>query len=402
MLATLSPYKKYLIVVPLLSEVDRLIEQSEVDLYAPTSHDSSKTDSLAELIAVGKNVVTTHSLYSRLVDLQRKGSLDDYDIIIDEVLDVVHEAKLTRTTRDDIENLYIPNGLITIDPVDSRILPTQKWIDIAEKQRTLEDSFYKQAQSGCLFYVDRAFFVFAFPKELLVGGKSVTIYTFLAEGSVLVAYLNRLGIEYEHATDEEGLRTFKKHLFKNLTVETLHNIDNRVRFKYSYSWQRNTRNTPKFRTVATKLKHLYGRKLKPKGILKEHILLTCRKGLWYSGTQPNGVPIAGPFSDGTGLLKDVNWVANTTRGTNDYADCSVAIYLHNQFMNQALLRWLHIKDKRAFEDAYALTELIQWLYRTRIRRNQPVTLYMPAPRMREILKAFIGDRPQLSIVQNDS
>ena len=105
MMATLNRFNKYLIVVPLLSEVDRVLDDAEIDLCAPSDFDSSKADSLTELIAEGKSVVTTHSLYSRLVELARSGALDDYHIIVDEVPDTVKEANLKRTKRDDIKHL---------------------------------------------------------------------------------------------------------------------------------------------------------------------------------------------------------------------------------------------------------------------------------------------------------
>ena len=53
-------------------------------------------------------------------------------------------------------------------------------------------------------------------------------------------------------------------------------------------------------------------------------------------------------------------VTLVTRGTNDYAHCSHLIYLYDQHMNPLVARWLE-DNSRAFDDAYALTELIQWV-----------------------------------------
>ena len=45
-------------------------------------------------------------------------------------------------------------------------------------------------------------------------------------------------------------------------------------------------------------------------------------------------------------------------------------------MNHFVICWLE-EDKGAFEDEYALIELIQWVWRPRVRKGQPITLYFP-------------------------
>ena len=89
MISSLSLDKKYLIVVPLLSEVERIIDESDVPFHQPNSDKNSqhrtKYESLETLLLEGKNIVTTHQLYSAIVSLAREGLLSDYHIIIDEV-----------------------------------------------------------------------------------------------------------------------------------------------------------------------------------------------------------------------------------------------------------------------------------------------------------------------------
>ncbi len=40
------------------------------------------------------------------------------------------------------------------------------------------------------------------------------------------------------------------------------------------------------------------------------------------------------------------------------------------------------------EDLYALSELVQWLWRSRIRNGQPIDAYIPSERMRGLLDAW--------------
>jgi hypothetical protein len=130
-------------------------------------------------------------------------------------------------------------------------------------------------------------------------------------------------------------------------------------------------------TIRNSLKNLAGRGLKE--VNKNNILLTCLKDAWFDKSGKAGV-----FARGSKLFEKTNWCANTTRGTNKYAHCSHLIYLYDQHINPIVGRWLN-DNSRAFDDAYALTELIQWVWRSRIREGEPITLYLPAPRMRRIL-----------------
>jgi hypothetical protein len=124
------------------------------------------------------------------------------------------------------------------------------------------------------------------------------------------------------------------------------------------------------------LRNLKSRELK--GVELSNVLLTCKKEGWIKAEDKAGV-----FSVGSRMFNGVNWIPNTTRGTNDYSHCSHLIYLYDQHINPIVARWL-CNETASFNDAYALTELIQWVWRSRIRKGEPITLYLPSPRMRSI------------------
>ena len=58
--------KKYLVILPFLSEVKRVIDQSQPILFEqPTTDEnehSTKTESIKELLLTGQNIATTHTL----------------------------------------------------------------------------------------------------------------------------------------------------------------------------------------------------------------------------------------------------------------------------------------------------------------------------------------------------
>ena len=82
---------KFLVVVPLLSEVDRFTESlPNLNFKNPQPIEGRKLHHLKTLISEGQNVVTTHALFRMLDrDIYAKLKAENYVLIIDEVLDAV-------------------------------------------------------------------------------------------------------------------------------------------------------------------------------------------------------------------------------------------------------------------------------------------------------------------------
>ena len=127
---------------------------------------------------------------------------------------------------------------------------------------------------------------------------------------------------------------------------------------------------------------------------------------WSKNSKLFGHPAKG--KDDVWTTSGVQWIANTTRGTNNYSECSHAIYLYDQHPNPQVENFLNrestlsVADNGAsFSEHYALTELVQWLFRFQIRKGGfgitidgevgcrgkrlPTTVYVPSVRMRNLL-----------------
>ena len=88
-----------------------------------------------------------------------------------------------------------------------------------------------------------------------------------------------------------------------------------------------------------------------------------------------------------GRHRDRLWAA-TARAYDKGEQYSHAIYLYEQNANPILLRWLGA-DTKVFKDLYALSEMVQWIWRTRVRRGDSVHVYIPSKRMRGLLQAWL-------------
>ena len=66
-------------------------------------------------------------------------------------------------------------------------------------------------------------------------------------------------------------------------------------------------------------------------------------------------------------------------------------YLINKHSDPIIIKFLNSKGATINEDIYSLSELIQFVWRSAIRDNKPINLYIPSERMRNIFKAWLDN-----------
>ena len=399
MINSLSPDRSYLIVVPLNSEVKRFIENAprDVNLVEPVStrdedpdkratatHDR-KRDHLRELLDGGHSIVTTHALFTDIAYLAQEGLLLGYDVMVDEVLSVAHSVthEVANSGKgvsiQSWKGLYIEHGFATVDPDTGMVYPTPEW-ETKQHLPELSDTLFNMAKARSLFAVGDNVLVWELPPILLKAVGSLTIYTFLAEGSLMAGFMRRNDINFTHDRDLSSERQFRETAKRLIEVRDIPSV-NRLKLSYS-SQQRMTKVDHK--KVSGALKKIKERLMR--GIPMENVMITSARDMWYT---PSGRP--GPFAVGSRMFENTNWVPNTTRGTNDYRHCTHLIYLWDQHLNPRIAEFLGV-DSQRHRDMYAISELIQWVYRTQVRDGKPITLYLPSGRMRKLLQRWLdGD-----------
>lgn len=440
--------EKYIAVVPYLSEVERFIEGarkgSDFILTQPVSSGSNKSDHCEKLIRAGKSIACTHALFYRLGTLATQNTgvarcldfgssnkpkievdhlLDGYNLIIDEVINPFEADQTVRKV--DFDTSYLGLGLAE-ELSDGRIVPTELWDEHYQKGcKTFSPALYEKAKSGGLYRIGEKLFVLTFPKELLLRPKSVTIYTYLSEGSLLLQFLRKLQkdqpgsftLEVERLGEADEA-TWQEDVANALTVLSIPGVE---RQPWTHNAQlKSIKTHQQCSSMGQKLRKFKDSELY--GVNLNTVMLTCARDLWH-GAVTGQKPKAGRLSKHTRLfgraMKEeaynqdtetfdevwnttgVNFVPNTTRGTNEHTGCTTAVYLYDQHPNPQLLTFLGMQrnseEARRFSDAYALTELVQWLFRSAIRvgglngtgqayrPRRRVTLYMPSQRMRNLL-----------------
>ena len=208
------------------------------------------------MVLQGQNIAATHSLFERLVPLARQGLLSNYDIIIDEVPEVVRAV--SSKSKVSIEKFYLNTGYMTVDTKTGLVSPTVKWWSMRDDvDDTLSTTIFTYANTGCLYLLEGHLFIWAMPKELLTAGRTTTILTYKFEGSVLSSYLKRLDVPIEVANDNQCEEAFRKKAAELITIKDIPALS---RLSLSHSGQMAGMSKLNYRrTVVNALKNLRGR-----------------------------------------------------------------------------------------------------------------------------------------------
>lgn len=86
---------------------------------------------------------------------------------------------------------------------------------------------------------------------------------------------------------------------------------------------------------------------------------------------------------GQGYAK--SFVPFNARATNEYADKKYLAYVVNIYMNVSRKIYFMQNGIDIDEDAFALSAMVQWIWRSAIRNGEDICLYVPSSRMRRLL-----------------
>lgn len=98
---------------------------------------------------------------------------------------------------------------------------------------------------------------------------------------------------------------------------------------------------------------------------------------------------------GKGYTK--SYLACNARATNAYIDRTAIAYMCNRYFNPILKNFFIMQGVRVEEEAWALSELLQFLFRSAIREGNKITVYIPSSRMRRLLENWMNKGPIYSI-----
>lgn len=381
-----DPLEKFIYITPFLSEVKRIREQVYGrDFLEPNNanEDGRKITSLKELIVKGADIASTHSLFQTADDELIELLTDSgYTLILDEVMDCVEPVNVRPS---DIKKLEA-SGDIRI--VGHRV----EWIG-----DPYDDSRYRDirelAQAGNLYYHRGKFLVWAFPPRVFEVLDKVIVMTYLFAGQMQRYYFDLFGFEYEYKamkqnadgsyelTEYDPSKEPRKEVFKLIDIyEGKMNDIGKRKNALSATYLRRA-NTELYREIRNNLYNFF-----------QNVCEAKRSDVYYSTLKEIQATIAPkgykePRKKADDGKNEVAIPLNS-RATNDYADRWAIAYIYNRYSNPHINSFFQDNGVQINEDMLAVSDLLQWIWRSRIRKGEPIKLYLPSSRMRNLLKAW--------------
>lgn len=383
--------KKYIFVTPYLEEIERVID-SVNDMKEPTNKNEkgSKTEGLRQLVLQGSNIACTHELFklvdSELFELIKE---QEYTLILDEAISVVNPINISKGDL----NLLTKNNTMIINEDDSVM-----WQD--EEYKGKFDEIKTLCKNKILYYYN-SFLFWTLNPLAFKSFEEVIVLTYLFEGQTLKYFFDLHNIEYEMKSvikNDAGkyeLVEYNKYLDEREDIAKRLNVyedkgkskfnSNFIvkdsKFTLSSSWLIKADNTIKTRFKKNLESYIKNNKAKT-----NDVFWTTKKSLAKSFKNKYTT-----YNEN----KKCNFVPLNIRATNKYKDCTYCAYLFNRFMNPLEKRFFKSKGIEVNEDVLAVSDLIQFLFRGCIRKqdsNEVLNVYLPSKRMRKLLEDYLNYR----------
>lgn len=365
---------RFLYITPFLSEVARFREQCGLEEPVKQGEDDTKLAELRKLVHQGKSISTTHSLY-QLIDDELLEMIRDkqYSLIIDESIAAIEKAQITNQDR------VILDGITTTDS-DGIV----SWIDPDYTGKF--DGYKKMADQRTLYWVDGTL-INTFNKNLLDAFEDVFILTYLFRRSTLEAYFQCFDIPYEiwGITGEGAICAFTPGPDQPPPIDyrpLIHMIDKRRMnevgdpyYALAKNWyQQRSYHDPDMIQLRKNMQNFFKNTT---GSNKDNRVWTC-----FKDHMQKLIPDNGSYAN--------NFLQMVARATNEFSGRSNLAYMVNRFEDPNLLKFFSMRDCDINRDQCALSDMLQWIWRSSIRDGKPINLYMPSRRMRDLLTTWMN------------
>lgn len=388
------PEKKFLYISPYTNEAARIKASCPDAHFVEPSKKLkefgfSKSAHSMDLIRQGRNIASTHQalVYYKPETfdmLQDQG----YTVIVDEAPNILTQDPHIKYG--DVQLLIESGHAYEHSPLEFR-LTGKEYLGERMKHiyRTMQSRplVYTKTKKDGTMYKNAIPWYWAFSTMLFERVENVIILTYLFDRQEVGTYMDmnhipyqKIGIKYDGETydfSEDSLYVpeYVKDLPNKVHIaegRTINNVgDNQ--FALSKSWHD---------------KHVDDDENKG---LKNGILNFFQ----HYGKCPSSKRMVGTYAESWKNIKDDRYkkagVVFNERSTNEYKDRVSLAYVVNVYANANVVNFYQRHGYEFDNDGYALTTMIQWVWRSAIRDGKDINLYIPSSRMRKLFTDWLQE-----------
>lgn len=361
--------QRFIYITPFLEEIDRVIRLATTrNIVQPTKNveGGSKLTSLKRLIEDGADIAATHSLFEMADDeLRELLRANNYTLVLDEVMSVIDKAGVSPSDM----RILLDKGFVELD--GNRVV----WkAEDHQYEYGVFDRIKLLAQAGTLFYHREKYLIYAFPPSIFEAFDGVFVLTYLFDAQLMKYYFDLYDIPYSISAVKDGelvpydVRGENREALRELIdlYEGPHNSHGEMPTAFSKGWL--GRRDEK--AIAAIKSSMYSYTHNVAKARSNDVLWTTIKDYQHT-------------LKGKGYSK--GFLAVNARATNNYAERSTLMYCYNRFMNPIEKSFFQDNNVTVSEEKLAVSDLLQWVWRSRIRNGEEIMLYLPSSRMRGLL-----------------
>lgn len=372
--------EKFLVITPYLDEIDRYKKScSSKNFKTPKFNNShTKLDDIKKLIDRKENIISTHALFQKfdneLIDMCRAVN---YTLVMDEVTNVIDEYYLSKQDFELLKNTYVD-----IDPETMQLIWKKEYKDYFGKF----DNEKRLCELGSLVCYGNNLMVWLFPIETFNSFRNIYILTYRFDLQMQKYYYDYYNLPYTYLSvvgdsmdsyhfvvfnkDINKLKYDYKKLIHICEIEKLNMIGDREA-DLSKTWYIRNKTNSSMMILKNNISNFF-----------RHIRTDCSSdNIWTT------------FKDFHYLLKGKGYTKGflplNSRATNEYKDRTSIAYPVNRYLNPFVKNFFISNNIEVDEDGYALSEMLQFIWRSAIREGNEIWVYIPSIRMRNLLKNWI-------------
>lgn len=395
-----NPNDRYMYVSPMLSEVGKngRIHEAVIgcEFISPDTSDqhTTKIAHLKDLLLDGANIACTHNLYLSMTNehfqiMETKG----YTVILDEEIEVIKTYGAYSSS--DIHYL-IAHGDIVVNDKDGAI----EWIGSGDHVEEYEHKYYrlKNLCDKKSIYLNRGvsaksnILISHIPLRLLQCAKRVIVMTYMFDGSILDCFLKLKGIKTVPCLDIKPEFCAKPSDFKDLITLVAPNKKTNKLTMSKYWWEKLSPSNEEDVKAVNSISNLIMNTAKQFGISNSEVIWTCPKENAYGvSDKPKKLKLK-PL----GYIKYTEdevvkscWLSVHTRATNDYSDKKMVAHCYNRYPILPIATYLKTCGFPVDQERYAISSMLQFVWRSRIRKGEPIVLLIANTRMYKLMLQWL-------------
>ena len=377
---------RWLVITNYLSEVTRYQEScKDKHFKAPKERKENgrnKLQNLKTLISRGDNIISTHALFSRfdedLIDICRAAN---YTLVLDEVHEVIQPYSMGQK---DFKTLM---SYCDVNPDTKQLVWKESEKDYCDEKFADEK---RLVDLGALVLYNNNLMCWLFPIEVFKAFRNIYILTYRFDLQMQRYYYDYYGLKYTYLSvegdslDNYHLIPYDKnksyikydyskliHICENEKLNQIGDTTNSL----SKTWYDKNEDTVAMKTLKNNMYNFFRNICKSKS----------SDNIWTT------------FKDYQNKLKGEGYskgfLALNCRAMNTYRDRTNVAYVANRYLNPYVKQFFTSNGIKVDEDGFAMSEMLQFLWRSAIREGKEINVYIPSVRMRNLLKQWIKDNP---------